>query len=123
MTEHDEHRLLEIVREHRDRYCYGADDEDAYVELEQQGYVTLSFDEDDDCYVSLEPAGVDRLDTLRARVVSDADASVIADAAIGPVLDSHVTRAYVEGLGEPYCACGRRWSDCDGSRRGCHRRA
>lgn len=27
---------------------------------------------------------------------------------------------YAEGLGEPFCACGRRISQCDGSRRGCH---
>jgi hypothetical protein len=26
---------------------------------------------------------------------------------------------YEHGLGEPFCACGRRSSDCDGSRRGC----
>jgi hypothetical protein len=25
-------------------------------------------------------------------------------------------------LGEPFCACGRRWSDCDGSRARCHKR-
>lgn len=29
--------------------------------------------------------------------------------------------ASVEGFGEPFCACGRRHSDCDGSRRNCHR--
>ena len=27
-----------------------------------------------------------------------------------------------EGLGEPFCACGRRWSECDGSRSGCQSR-
>lgn len=25
------------------------------------------------------------------------------------------------GLGEPFCACGRRWADCDGSRTDCSR--
>ncbi|MGL4257956.1 MAG: hypothetical protein ACRCSL_16605 [Microbacterium sp.] len=27
-----------------------------------------------------------------------------------------------EHLGEPFCACGRRWSDCDGSRARCHKK-
>lgn len=26
------------------------------------------------------------------------------------------------GSPEPFCACGRRWSQCDGSRRGCGKR-
>lgn len=26
-----------------------------------------------------------------------------------------------QGYEEPFCACGRRWSDCDGSRTNCHR--
>jgi hypothetical protein len=30
--------------------------------------------------------------------------------------------ARLAGHGEPFCACGRRWSDCDGSRRGCNRK-
>lgn len=29
----------------------------------------------------------------------------------------------IQGIQEPFCACGRRWSDCDGSRATCHRRA
>ena len=28
----------------------------------------------------------------------------------------------VRGIEEPFCACGRRWSDCDGSRAKCHKR-
>lgn len=31
--------------------------------------------------------------------------------------------APVTSQAEPFCACGRRWSDCDGSRAKCHRRA
>ncbi len=30
---------------------------------------------------------------------------------------------YAEGINEPFCACGRRISECDGSRAGCHKRA
>lgn len=29
---------------------------------------------------------------------------------------------YAEGLAEPFCACGRRYSQCDGSRAGCHKK-
>lgn len=31
-------------------------------------------------------------------------------------------RDYEDGLAEPFCACGRRWSQCDGSRRFCGKR-
>jgi len=27
----------------------------------------------------------------------------------------------IEGFAEPFCACGRRWADCDGSRTKCVR--
>lgn len=29
---------------------------------------------------------------------------------------------YAEGVNEPFCACGRRYPECDGSRRNCHKR-
>jgi hypothetical protein len=30
--------------------------------------------------------------------------------------------AEVDDLSLPFCACGRSWSQCDGSRKGCHTR-
>lgn len=38
-------------------------------------------------------------------------------------LAREIATAFQVALGEPFCACGRRWSDCDGSRLRCHRRA
>lgn len=31
-------------------------------------------------------------------------------------------KEYAEGLAQPFCACGRRWADCDGSRAKCRLR-
>ena len=31
-------------------------------------------------------------------------------------------KEYAEGLAQPFCACGRRWADCDGSRAKCRPR-
>jgi hypothetical protein len=28
----------------------------------------------------------------------------------------------MDDMALPFCACGRRWSDCDGSRKGCRER-
>ena len=39
-----------------------------------------------------------------------------AAAGFGPMND------FADGINEPYCACGRRWSQCDRSRKRCGKR-
>ncbi len=36
---------------------------------------------------------------------------------VDTITDEQITT----GESEPFCACGRRWSDCDASRAKCHR--
>jgi len=34
----------------------------------------------------------------------------------------HTPVEFADGALEPFCACGRRWGECDGSRVGCKKR-
>lgn len=67
------------------------------------------FDEDDDRVVTVivEEAGAGDDERMLASCPPEREGEVHAEC----------------GMGEPFCACGRRWSDCDGSRAKCHRNA
>lgn len=57
---------------------------------------------------------------------SDAPAEHEIFAELGALrLYSRVLGEKIDGAthGEPFCACGRRWADCDGSRLKCHKRS
>lgn len=40
----------------------------------------------------------------------------------GEVAEEALLEPEAVGFAEPFCACGRRWSQCDRSRLGCHTR-
>lgn len=68
----------------------------------------------DECEVALNPMIDDRTRN-RARAVC------------ASILNTRIHNArkaledQADGISEPFCACGRRWSQCDGSRLGCRR--
>lgn len=53
----------------------------------------------------------------RVHEVVDGAIRALLPSAPGPAPEEPGAREV--GMGEPFCACGRRHSDCDGSRKGC----